>query len=324
MENDTESIWLQLDRKGKKKIMIGSIYREHTLLGQGQGDNSNDKGPQTIRWRRFLKQWKTAGRLGDTFVIGDFNLDYSRWNNPSYINSTMVEETKLELETEGFSQLVQGNTRSWRGQQDSLLDHIWSNRPELVLSTTNKIRGASDHNEIGLSIRLKGKEGNRLESFSRKRQNFNLDRYRQKLKNCQWEKLYEMTDTNEANRWLEEKLRVILQEECPQTIIQSNKKMKSWVTKSTVDIFIERDRAREDAKVSNTDEDWRLYKNLRNKGTKALRKDKKSYFENLYNRMEKQNDVKNMYKTTRKQLGWQVTGPPQSLVVQGRKVTAPK
>ena len=93
------------------------------------------------------------------------------------------------METEGFHQLVKGNTRTWRGQQDSLLDHVWSNRSEMVLSTTNIRRGASDHNETGVSIRLKGKEGDILERYTRKRKDFNLVRYREKLKSCHWEEL---------------------------------------------------------------------------------------------------------------------------------------
>ena len=110
-----------------------------------------------------------------------------------------------------------------------------------------------------MSLRLKGKEGNKPESFKRKRKNFNLESYRQKLKSCHWEELYSITDTERANNWLEDKLRVILQEECPISIVQPNNKLKSWVTEETVKIFRERDIAREDAKRMDTNENWRKF-----------------------------------------------------------------
>ena len=55
-----------------------------------------------------------------------------------------------------------------------------------------------------------------------------------------------------------------------------------------------------------------------------MRKDKRIFFENLYTRMEEQNDVKGLYRSTRKQLGWEDNGPPQLLVIQGRRIEAPK
>ena len=112
MDNESETIWLQLERKGRNKLLIGAYYREQSLIGLGHDNKSSDRGPQTTRWRQYLKQWKMAGKIGDTFVMGDLNLDYSRWSNPSYLNEIMVDETKMEIETEGFHQLVTGNTRT--------------------------------------------------------------------------------------------------------------------------------------------------------------------------------------------------------------------
>ena len=194
----------------------------------------------------------------------------------------------------------------------------------MVLATMNKPRGASDHNETSACIRIKGLTGNRLETFTRKRCNFELERYREKLRSCQWEDLYKITNTSRANKWLVEKLTTILQEECPLIKVQPNKKLKSWVSTESVRMFKERDSAREKAKISDLEEDWNQYRRLRNDSTKALRSDKKKHFEELYSRIQNQNDTKSLYRITRQQLGWQLNGPPQQLVSQGRKITAPK
>ena len=75
------------------------------------------------------------------------------------------------------------------------------------------------------------------------------------------------------------------------------------MTSKSKELFNERDLARERAKISDSDEDWSMYKNLKNKSIKALRKDKKKYHEDLYLRMEMQNYTKGMFKTTRKTTG---------------------
>ena len=82
--------------------------------------------------------------MSDTIIIGDTNLAYSKWENPTNICSQIVSDTKLEMETRGLYQLVKGITRTRLGQQESTLDHIWTNVPELILSTINSCRGSSD------------------------------------------------------------------------------------------------------------------------------------------------------------------------------------
>ena len=109
----------------------------------------------------------------------------------------------------------------------SCLDQVWTNVPETSIGTFVHTRGASDHHVVGVSIRIKGFEGEKLEYFSRKRKNFNLDRYREKLKNCNWDDFYSISELDKANHWLEEKLREILQEEfAPFQTNQPNKKLK--------------------------------------------------------------------------------------------------
>ena len=172
----------------------------------------------------------------------------------------MTEETKLHLETEGFHQMIQGITRSWRGQQDSAIDHIWTTVPEIIISTLNKSKPPSDHHIIGATIRVKGLVGASQEFYCRDRKNFNLERFKQKLISSQWEDLYAFTDLDRANNWFEENLRNILQEECPVKITQPNKKLKNWIKPETKNKIKERDSAKTKAQQSDTDDDWASYK----------------------------------------------------------------
>ena len=45
-------------------------------------------------------------------VIVDINLDYLTWHDPEAAHVNMVNRTKDEIETRGFSQIIRGHTRS--------------------------------------------------------------------------------------------------------------------------------------------------------------------------------------------------------------------
>ena len=109
MENDTTSVWMEFERKGKRKLMIGAVYREHTVTGIPKPNNTGDVSQQIKRWSKFLKQWSKIGSKYDTYIVGDTNLDHRRWNDPSQACKQMTEDTKMEVETLGFQQIIQGN-----------------------------------------------------------------------------------------------------------------------------------------------------------------------------------------------------------------------
>ena len=91
-------------------------------------------------------------------VTGDTNLDKLRWNNPENGIADMVDDTKDEIETENFFQMVEGPTHFWSGHADSLIDQSWANKPGCVLSCRNIFRGTGDHNVIQTLYRTKGQE----------------------------------------------------------------------------------------------------------------------------------------------------------------------
>ena len=68
----------------------------------------------------------------DVVVIGDTNLDEVKWASPDPINTDMVNLVKTRIETIGFQQLVNGVTRCWPNQSDSLIDKIWVNCPDKI------------------------------------------------------------------------------------------------------------------------------------------------------------------------------------------------
>ena len=74
---------------------------------------------QRLRWSKIVTGWKRSERNARVVVIGDSNLNYLKWNDPGPRIARMVKQTKDELETLGFCQLIKKITRTWPGQPNS-------------------------------------------------------------------------------------------------------------------------------------------------------------------------------------------------------------
>ena len=179
-KNDLASIWLRWGGNGQRSIIVGGIYREHTLLGQDDPSTSSSPIEQRNRWNNYISQWKAAGRIGQCIIIRDLNLDIQKWHMPDQAVAEMTEATKTEIETENFVQLIDTPTRFWVNQEDSILDHIWVNNPQKVISKNNIRRSTADHNMIQLIYRTKGKISNSNEIVRRSKKNFNAEKYRER------------------------------------------------------------------------------------------------------------------------------------------------
>ena len=326
MENDLATIWLKIRRKGKKNLIIGAIYRELRQLqpNQTQPNMSGMDNAQQERWNRIICQWIKASKLGVTIVTGDLNLDHLRWDSPPQRHRMMVDKMKESIETRGFQQIIDGHTRCWKGHKDSNLDHVWTDTPDMILSTRNIIRAFSDHNVVCANIRLRGLEQPNTIQIRRNMRNFSLQRYKDKLRQLNWQELYKLTNVDDACLWLESRLQQVLDSECPIGTVQTNKKLKSWISASTAEKFKIRDRCLEIARKSGQTEDWENYKYLRNVCTKNMRSDKKAHFEKLYKDIETNCDTGGLFRTTKQQLGHISGGPPKSLIVDGRQTNSPR
>ena len=228
MENDLATIWMRIRRKGRKNLIIGAIYRElRQLQPQQTGPNmSGNINLQINRWARMINQWKKAAKLGDTVVTGDLNLDQLRWQDPPQHHRVMVDMLKEQIEAEGFHQVISGHTRSWRGHRDSSLDHVWTDKPDMIISTRNVTRAYSDHHVVCANLRLNGIEQPNEILMRRNMKHFSADRYREKLKLTNWDTLYDLNDVDKACSFLQSRIQEVLNEECPLRTIQTSKKDK--------------------------------------------------------------------------------------------------
>ena len=92
------------DQESRVCWSVDSI-REHQYLNQ-DSEWSLQPIEQIRRWTQFLRQVETARLSSTCHIIGDFNLDYMKWDAPDFAHLQMITDTKNSLEAGGFFQLV--------------------------------------------------------------------------------------------------------------------------------------------------------------------------------------------------------------------------
>ena len=142
---------------------------------------------------------------------------------------------------------------------------------------------------IGIVLRLSGIVSNCQQYKKRKWKDFNCESFNVKVSEIKWDEMYSMTDPNLVWDFLETNL-----------------------TETRAKMF-ERDIARNVSKISNTEEDKKNYRRLRNKVIMDVKKDIKDYFRKQYNKCETENDLSQLYKTAKIQAGWKTNGPQHLL-----------
>ena len=149
MSDKFSSIWLEVGLPGRQKFLVCNIYRDWQYIGQ-DNHSSLEISEQLARWIIFLEQWEKALDTGkECVVMGDFNLDFLNFHcNQNSRLQPLVDELYSRIVPHGVKQCVVGATRQGRvGQEDSGLDHLWTNNPGKMSQVYTKYNG-SDHKVI--------------------------------------------------------------------------------------------------------------------------------------------------------------------------------
>ena len=327
MAEDLAIIWVKIGQAGRKPLVVGGVYREQHLLQpaapRGAPNLTAAPSKQLDRWRRIVNSWKAAAKDERCIVTGDMNLDYSNWQNPEQRQARMVELVKTEVEPLGFYQMVTNITRSWPQQEDSLVDHCWSNTENRVISYSNVLMTGSDHNLISVLVRMKDKMNTVQEVQRRLRRSLDTKELIEEMKEVDWKDLLLSKNIDVINGILEEAIRVRLDRQAPVKTIQVRGNFKSWVSLDLKNKMKARDSLREVARISGDAVDWSNYRKIRNEVTKDVKKTKEVHFKYIFEHLTETKDSRKIYGTTKHLLGWQQNSSPTSLLVDGRLLKKP-
>ena len=121
----------------------------------GQADQSSGTvQAQLERWCTFLKLWEQALLEGkEVIVMMDAN--FLKWTKDSLSpnDSTvrlkpLIDKLFTTIFPHGVSQIVTVPTRSWPGQDDAGLDHIYTNQPDKLSEVYAEFTGGSKNTEV--------------------------------------------------------------------------------------------------------------------------------------------------------------------------------
>ena len=328
MHDQISSIWLEVGLPRKKKILICNTYREWGYLRQ-EDKSSRTLSEQLVRWKIFITQWERAlSEDKEVVVTGDINIDSMKWMRDDLPSNDSTHKLKAltqilfeRIIPHGVSQQVTVPTHSWPGQQDSCLDHLYTNQPDKLSEVTLHAHG-SDHKLLHVVRYAESIKKN--VRYIRKRcfKGFDTTGFKAAVKEIKWYEVYCLTDVNVAVHVLTEKLTAVLDRFAPVRTLQVRTNYAPWLSNTTKETMKLRDIAQESAASSQDPHLWEEFRILRNRATGLQRKDKKSWETGQLDHLG--NTSAKLWRNLKGWLGWKNSGPPTKLFYQGRMVTSPQ
>jgi hypothetical protein len=144
METDIPSIWVHING-----LLIGGIYRQFSM-GSSRGTEF-----ESAQLELLGEQLIAASEVSkDVLLLGDFNLDVSRTEDPNYYRKNMLERFQTFQHASGLQRFDTPNTFESYGAHKgrhytSTLDHVYASE-SIFNKTTVKVLAdaASDHQPL--------------------------------------------------------------------------------------------------------------------------------------------------------------------------------
>ena len=328
MNNDFSSIWLQLGLPNKKKILVCQVYREWQLLNQND-DSSQSVHAQLQRWVTFLDQWEAAIASGlEVLVLGDMNINHLDWSQPIGTQSSqsvklrpLVEKLFTKIFPHSVSQCVTVPTRFMQGQTPSGLDHFYTNHPEKLSVVQTQFFGGSDHKMIMATRHSKEIKKKARYIYKRSYKSFCVSYFLCDLSKVSWWPVYQCSDIDSAVEIFTDQFLQVLDLHAPMRTIQTRSNYAPWLSENVKKLMQRRNEAQNKAVLSQSYEDWNMFRKLRNEVTKKLRTDEKKWHQEKLNKFA--GSSSEQWHHVMGWLGWKNCGSPSQLFYGGRLINKP-
>ena len=331
MDENFSSIWVEVGLPQKRKILIGNVYREWGFMRQDNPAVSHYLTSQKDRWSVFIEQWERAlAESKEVIVLGDLNLNFLEWarddlppNNQTQKLKPLIAELFSRILPHGVSQLVKSATRIRVGQPESGLDHFYSNEPNKLSPVQVVTCGGSDHKLIG-ATRYSSKIKKSVRYVTKRcYKHFNREQFISEVRKINWWQIYECEDVELVLQILTDNLTNILDQMAPIRTIQIRENYAPWLSQETKNVMTERDIAQQVAATSKFEDDWKIFKRLRNKVISILKNEKINWQRNKFKKCEDEKDSKQIWKNIKSWLNWTTSGAPTQLFYEGRLESCP-
>ena len=329
MDNRVSAIWLEVGLPNRHKIIVCNLYREWGYMRQPD-KSSHSVAAQLDRWNIFINQWEKAlSEDKEVIVTGDININSLKWMRDDLPSTDSVHKLRplIDLLFEriiphGVSQQVAVATHSWPGQEDSCLDHFYTNKPDKISNVAAHFHGGSDHKLLYAVRYAKAIRRNVRYITKRCFKFFDEEAFKMEIKALKWFEVYNCSDVNIATSLLTEKLTSVLDRFAPMKTMQVRGRYAPWLSDTTKAAMDQRDRAQQSAAADQDDQDkWRCFRNIRNRVTKCIRHDRKLWEVMQLDHLS--NSVTDLWRNVKGWMGWKNSGPPTQLFHGGKIINSP-
>ena len=314
MTYDQPDIQIELCTKTNRHIRIIYYYREYTGIN-GQSTLAS----QIDRLEKHVEQVAESAMAGDTIWIGDMNMEHRElqsrinWDKLHEIYDTLILDQGLEQVIREVTRTrITANTR-----EESLIDHIYSNKMDDIVTTWNLPMTSSDHNLVGLALNLNLKQ-NTCQTNYRNFKTLDKAKLNEKFNRVDWDRVYLEEDLDKATENLTNIILSTYNKLAPVRIMKPIK--PSLLNKEIRRGIACRNKALKKAVVSKSQEDISQYRKLRNKVAKLLNAEKKK------KDTENMSKQKNAWRLLKEITGKCPSsgGPPTQITEGNKKIKEPK
>jgi len=271
IEKVFESIFVDVNIPGQKKLIIGSIYKPNSQYCNLTISEQNEVFLDNLN--NILEY--TTNQSADVVIAGDFNIDVLKYSVCN-LATTYIDT----LFSNGYLQLFTKPTRV-SGNHASCIDHFISNINLPVYDTCAVLSKMSDHFPIFLFL---NKSKNSPPSSNILKRDFsqrNIELFKQKLVICEWDDICNIDDTERAYNAFHTKFFNLYNDNFPERAIRFNKnfhKKEPWITAGILVSRRTKNRLAKESFVNPSETNRNNFKQYRNIYNRVIRDAKKAYF----------------------------------------------
>ena len=257
--DDVECIWIEMKCKQRQHVLIGSLYRPPS-----SPVDFIDKLGDIIE--------RVSCECKETIVIGDFNCDVSGDDSSTTSNPVISCFNLFQM-----LQLIHDPTRVSE-LTNSTIDLIFTSHPERISESGVLPVLISDHYLVyGVHCWKAPKKEGRSIKF-RCFKDIDNDDFRDDLLNAPWENVLNCHDVNDAWSIWHSTFMSIINHHAPMKSKRIRGNALPWLDGEIIQLMRQRDRAHKIAKRSGSQNNWDVYKKLRNSVTEQIRSKKSEHF----------------------------------------------
>ena len=194
---------------------------------------------------------------------------------------------------------------------------MYSNNPAKLNDVVAEFTGMSDHKII--KVKRFSKTFKDVPRYVKKRTFKQFDKTDFKRRVGEMPELQAISECQNANQaaiFLHDGLSKILDSCAPVRNIQTRTNYAPHLQEDTTQLMLERNAAQQTGATSGSQEDWRVYRGLRNICVSAQRKDRQTWEEKKLSSTD--NTPAQLWKSVKGIVGWNRSGPPTRLFENGK------